>query len=82
MMEHDLTLQPRQQPDCKSGSDKFCSIHHIVLMKYRQISTSVGHLRTFYQENDFRTKRHCKKQLCNTSHPLERNTTMKECLNL
>jgi hypothetical protein len=32
MMEHDLTLQPRQRPGCKSRSEKFCSIHHIVLI--------------------------------------------------
>jgi hypothetical protein len=47
-----------------------------------QISTSLGHLRTFYQENVLRTKTHCKNQLCNTSYTLERITTVKECLNL
>jgi hypothetical protein len=41
-----------------------------------------SHLRTSYQEKDLRTKTHCKKQLCNTSHTLERNTTMRECLHL
>jgi hypothetical protein len=29
-----------------------------------------------------RTKMHCKKQLCNTSHHLERNITVEKCLNL
>jgi hypothetical protein len=27
-------------------------------------------------------KLHCKKQLCSTYHHLERNSTLKECLNL
>jgi hypothetical protein len=41
-----------------------------------------GPFKKFYKEKDLRTKMHCKKQLCNTSHPLERNTAMEECLNL
>jgi hypothetical protein len=41
-----------------------------------------GPLRSFYQEKILGQKRIAKKQLCNTSHPLERHTTVKECLNL
>jgi hypothetical protein len=31
-VEPNLTLQPRQWPDCKSGSGKFYCIHHTVLI--------------------------------------------------
>jgi hypothetical protein len=31
MMDHDLTLQSRQRPGCKSRIGKFCSIYHIYI---------------------------------------------------
>jgi hypothetical protein len=30
MMEHDLTLRPRQRHNCKCGSGKFCSIQELL----------------------------------------------------
>jgi hypothetical protein len=40
-----------------------CSIRRIMLIKNHQIFISLGHLRTFYQQEDLRTKAHCNKML-------------------
>jgi hypothetical protein len=41
-----------------------------------------GPFKTFLSGKRFEDQIHCKKQLCSTAHPLEKYSTVKECLNL
>jgi hypothetical protein len=46
---------------------------------WKSLPLSKWSYQIFFQEKDLRTKMRFKKQLCNTSHPLERKITVNKC---